>query len=81
MLDGPRGATPDEFPSAELVRAMAAGLRGEALTEERAAEVATDLKRGIGHARAVAALNDMNAEPGGLAAALARLARPARRER
>jgi len=60
---------------------MAAGLRGEALSEERAVAVSTDLKRGMGVARAAAALNDLNAEPGGLAAALARLARTAPRER
>lgn len=63
-----------DLPSAELVAALARW-RGETLSPERAAEVAADLARIVGHARAAAAGNDFNAEPGRWPLALARLAR------
>jgi hypothetical protein len=61
--------------SAALVRAMAAEMRGEQLTEERAAEIAEDLRRIVGHARAAAAGNEFSAEPSQFGTTLARLAR------
>jgi hypothetical protein len=64
----------DHFPSPALVREMAAQWRGEAMTEQRAAEVAADLRRIVGHARAAAEGNDFDAEPAAFAAALQRLA-------
>lgn len=64
----------DRAPTAALIQAMAAQLRGETLSDQRAAEVATDLRRLASHARAVAVENDFNAEPGQFAVALVRLA-------
>lgn len=62
--------------SATLLRAMAAELHGEVLEPQRAGEVAEDLNRLLVHARAAAAGNGFDAEPGQFAVALARLARP-----
>jgi len=64
----------DRIPSAALVQAMAAELRGVTLTEQRAAEVAADLRRLLPHAAAAGAGNDLNAEPGLFAVTLQRLA-------
>lgn len=64
----------NRIPSAVLVQAMAAELRGETLGDLRAAEVAADLRRLMPHAAAAAAGNDFNAEPGSFLATLVRLA-------
>jgi hypothetical protein len=64
----------DRTLTAALVQAMAAQLRGETLSDQRATEVAADLQRLASNARAVAAENDFNAEPGHFASTLMRLA-------
>ena len=63
----------DRLPSAALVRSMAAELRGEDIGEQRAAELAADLRRILGHAQAAAAGNDFNDEPNQFPAVLAGL--------
>jgi hypothetical protein len=68
-------AASELFPTAELVTAMAAQWRGEQLGAQRAAELAADLQRIVGHARAAAQGSGFNAEPNGLAPVLESLAR------
>ena len=64
---------PDRILSAAVVRAMATELRGEDIGEQRAAELVADLRRILGHAQAVAAGNDFNAEPNQFPAVLSAL--------
>mgnify|MGYP001190402971 CR=1 FL=1 len=63
----------DGAPSSGVVSAMAAELRGTAITGQQAADIAADLRRLLPHAAAVGAGNDLNAEPGQFAATLRRL--------
>jgi len=65
--------SPDDL--VHVVTAMARS-RGEEISAPRAAEVAADLARIVGHARAAAADNDFSDEPGRFAAVLAGLAAP-----
>jgi hypothetical protein len=57
----------------ELIRLMAAQLRGLDVSEERAAQLANDVARVNDAARAAAADNGFNDEPSRYAAALAAL--------
>jgi len=68
--------TTDRVPSAALIQTMATELRGATLSEQRAQEVAADLRRLLPHAAAAAAGNDFNAEPGHFMVMLQRLAHP-----
>ncbi|MGY2492244.1 hypothetical protein [Cupriavidus sp. CP313] len=52
----------------------AARWRGDCIDERRAAELAADLRRIVGHAREAAEGNDFNAEPYQFATVLADLA-------
>lgn len=61
-------------PSAALVEALATELRGQPVGAQRAAELAADLQRILGQARAVGEGNDFDAEPAKLLVALDRLA-------
>ena len=59
----------------ELIRLMAAQLRGLDIAEERVAQLAIDLARVNDAARAAAAGNDFNDEPSRYAVTLASLAK------
>jgi hypothetical protein len=57
----------------ELIRLMAAQLRALEVSEERAAQLATEVARVNDAARAAAADNDLNDEPSRYAVTLAKL--------
>lgn len=65
----------------QALQKIAADLRGHAVTDERAAQLALDVARINDAARAEGAQNDFNAQPSDFALALVRLSETPRKTR